>query len=350
MRVKKSEKGILFMKILSIAVPCYNSQDYMRNCIDSLLVGGEEIEILIVNDGSVDDTAKIADEYQEKYPSIVKAIHKPNGGHGSGVNAGIKNATGKYFKVVDSDDWVDEDAYKKILSTLREFVDKDCNVDLLVSNYVYEKVGAKHKTVINYRGILPENRVLTWDETGHFKKGHYILMHAAIYRTELLRDCKLELPEHTFYVDNLYVYVPLPYVERLYYLDVDFYRYFIGRDDQSVQENVMIKRIDQQIRVNKLMLSMADLKSVKNKKLQKYMLSYLEIITTVSSIMLMRSGTEQNINKRNSLWNYIKTNYPWEYKKLYGRVMGKLVNVNSRLGRKFTLTAYKAVQKLVGFN
>ena len=94
------------MKLLSIAIPCYNSQDYMENCIESLLVGGEEVEILVIDDGSSDRTAEIADAYARKYPTIVKVIHQENGGHGEAVNSGIRNATGLYFKVVDSDDWV----------------------------------------------------------------------------------------------------------------------------------------------------------------------------------------------------------------------------------------------------
>ena len=108
------------MKLLSIAIPCYNSQDYMGKCIESLLAGGEEVEILVVNDGSSDRTAQIADEYAAKYPTIVKAIHQENGGHGSAVNAGIRNATGLYFKVVDSDDWVNKEAYIEILKILYE--------------------------------------------------------------------------------------------------------------------------------------------------------------------------------------------------------------------------------------
>ena len=110
------------MKLLSIAIPCYNSQDYMENCIESLLVGGEEVEILIVDDGSSDRTAEIADDYARKYPTIVKAIHQENGGHGEAVNAGIRNATGLYFKVVDSDDWVNKEAYVQILKTLYELL------------------------------------------------------------------------------------------------------------------------------------------------------------------------------------------------------------------------------------
>ena len=96
------------MKLLTIAIPCYNSQDYMRKCVDSLLIGGDDVEILIINDGSQDRTAEIANEYEKNYPGIIRAIHKENGGHGSAVNAGMREARGLYFKVVDSDDWVNE--------------------------------------------------------------------------------------------------------------------------------------------------------------------------------------------------------------------------------------------------
>ena len=111
------------MKVLSIAIPSYNSQDYMANCIESLLVGGEDVEILVVDDGSKDNTAKIADEYAAKYPTIVRAIHQENGGHGEAVNAGIRNATGVFYKVVDSDDKVDADALRQILAKLKEFIE-----------------------------------------------------------------------------------------------------------------------------------------------------------------------------------------------------------------------------------
>ena len=146
------------MKLLSIAIPCYNSQDYMEKCIESLLVGGEEVEILVVDDGSSDRTAEIADAYAAKYPTIVKAIHQENGGHGEAVNAGIRNATGLYFKVVDSDDWVNKEAYIKILETLYELLRGPQTVDLLISNFVYEKQGAARKKVMQYRRCLPQDR------------------------------------------------------------------------------------------------------------------------------------------------------------------------------------------------
>ena len=92
------------MKLLTFAIPCYNSEAYMEKCIESLLPGGDDVEILIVDDGSHDRTAEIADAYEKKYLGIIRAIHQENGGHGEAVNTGIRNATGLYFKVVDSDD------------------------------------------------------------------------------------------------------------------------------------------------------------------------------------------------------------------------------------------------------
>ena len=336
------------MKILSIAIPSYNSQDYMRNCIDSLLTGGEEVEILIVDDGSKDRTAEIADAYEEKYPGIVRAIHQENGGHGEAVNTGIRNATGLYFKVVDSDDWVDLDAYMKILKKLRELSGGEKTLDMFIANYVYEKEGAKHKKVMRYTALL-QDELFTWNES-RFHKGQYILMHSVIYRTKLLRECGLELPKHTFYVDNIYVYKPLPSVRNMYYMDVDFYRYFIGRDDQSVNEKVMISRIDQQIRVNKIMVDEFDLWKIPNRRLRHYMFNYLEIITVISTVMLIRSGTEENLEKKRELWKYIKDKDLRLFHHLRSGILGNTMNLPGKGGRKISVAAYKLSQKVIGFN
>ena len=242
------------MKLLTFAVPCYNSAAYMEKCVASLLPGGEEVEILIIDDGSTDETAEIADRLEREHPTVIRAIHKPNGGHGSAVNTGIANARGIYFKVVDSDDCVREDAYQEILQKLHELTGGSRTLDMLISNFVYDKAAEKHHKVMHYRHILPRNEFFTWSDIHHFYKGHYILMHSVIFRTKLLRECGIRLPEHTFYVDNLYVFEPLPYVKTMYYLDVNFYSYYIGREDQSVNETIMIGRIDQQLKVNQIMI------------------------------------------------------------------------------------------------
>ena len=338
------------MKLLSVAIPCYNSEAYMSKCINSLLIGGEEVEIIIVDDGSSDRTAEIADDYAEKYPTIVKAIHQENGGHGQAVNTGIKNATGLYFKVVDSDDWVNQDAYYEVLKTLYELIRGAETVDLLISNFVYEKQGATRKKVMQYRHCFPTNQIFGWDEVRHMKKGQYLLMHSMIYRTKLLHDCGMELPKHTFYVDNLFAFEPLPYVKNLYYLDVNFYRYFIGRDDQSVNEKVMISRVDQQIFVTKSMIDMYDMRKISNKKLRTYMTNYLAIMMTVSSILLIRSKNAENLEKKRELWQYLKKNHYRTYWKIRYGILGQTMNLPGRSGRKISSLAYIVARRIVGFN
>lgn len=338
------------MKLLSITVPCYNSAAYMERCIDSLLVGGEDVEILIVNDGSSDATAQIADDYAKKFPSIVRAIHKENGGHGSAVNSGIANAEGLFFKVVDSDDWVKEDSYRQILDALRELVISGQQVDMLLANYVYEKQGEKHKKVVSFRRALPKNEIFTWDEVRHFKKTEYILMHSIIYRTRLLHECRLQLPEHTFYVDNIFAFNPLPYVKKMYYVDTNFYRYYIGREDQSVNEKVMIGRIDQQLKVNRLMIDYITETKISNRKTYKYMVKYLDIITTVSSILLIRSGTKEALEKKEELWKYIRTRDMRLFRRLRYGLLGNAINLPGKGGREFCVAAYKIAQKVMKFN
>ena len=341
------------MKLLSIAIPCYNSAAYMRRCIDSLLPGGEDVEILIVNDGSTDNTKDIAEEYRERFPSMVKVINKENGGHGSAVNAGIQNAAGLFYKVVDSDDWVNQSAYMQILSVLREIIRDGRSLDMLISNFVYEKEGEERKKVMKYHHALPKDQIFTWKDVKHFRVGQYILMHSVIYRTNLLRECGLQLPEHTFYVDNIFVFNPLPYVKTMYYLDVNFYRYYIGRADQSVNEKVMIGRIDQQIKVNKLMVDyyVEEMPRIHaNVKVKRYMRNYLDIITTISSVLLIRSELEENLEKKKELWTYIKDKDKWLWARLRYGLLGNAMNLPGKGGRKISVDGYKICQRIFHFN
>ena len=338
------------MKLITFAVPCYNSQDYMRRCIDTLLTGGEKVEIIIVNDGSKDRTGEIADEYAAKYPTIVKAVHQENQGHGQGVNVGLAHATGEFYKVVDSDDWLDTEALKEVLDRMEKWRINQTPVDMLVCNYIYDHLYEGRQQQIHYRNVFESGSLCNWHEIGRFLPTQYLIMHALIFKTEVLRKSGVELPKHTFYVDNIFAFEPLPFVKKMYYLDVNFYRYFIGRDDQSVNEKVMIKRIDQQIRVNKLMTDIFHNCQFDNKYVKKYMLSYLDIITTVSSIMLVRAGTQEALDKKRELLDYIREQDLWLYHKLRYSILGRAANLPGRGGRKMFVAAYKICQKFYGFN
>jgi glycosyltransferase involved in cell wall biosynthesis len=262
----------------------------MEKSIRSALTGGDRIEIIIVDDGSSDNTLEIANKYQKKFPDIIKVIHQENGGHGEAVNTGIKNATGLYFKVLDSDDCLGKKALAQVLDLLEDMVSKDAGLDMLISNFMYDKQGVKHKKIMRYKKAMPANRMFGWDEL-HFGTTQYLLMHSVIYRTKVLRECGMSLPKHTFYVDNIYVFQPLPYVKNMYYLDVCLYKYFIGRDDQSVHESIMIKRLDQQYRVTKLMLEIYNQSPIDNENVDDAMVHYFDMMMCVSSIL--STGTSE---------------------------------------------------------
>ena len=166
----------------------------------------------------------------------------------------------------------------------------------------------------------------------------------------MLKDCRLELPKHTFYVDNIFVYQPLPYVNKMYYMDLNLYHYFIGREDQSVNEKVMISRIDQQIKVNKIMIDCCNVMALENKNLRRYMIKYLTMICGVTSVMLVKSGTRENLVKRDELWKYFKR----KDEKLYKAVKHSLVGAGSQfdgpLGRRTLTTVYSVANKIFTFN
>lgn len=336
------------MKEITFAIPCYNSQEYMKKCIESLLLGGERVEIIIVNDGSSDHTGEIADSYAEKYPRIVKAVHQENRGHGGAINHALELATGRYFKVIDSDDWAAQKAYARLLETMDKFNREEHYPDMVIVNYVYDKVGVKRKRRMKYDNCLPEEQYFTWDEFGHTNMHQYLLMHAVILKTEILKENNIRLPEHMFYVDNVFVFSSLPHVNEMYYLNVDFYRYFIGRSDQSVNENIMIGRIDQQHTVTKMLIDSYRFEGPKNRQI--YMRKYLRIMMEVSSILCIISYDKELIRKKNELWKYVKDNYRRLYPLLRYHIMGWTCFIPGPLGYRITKLGYRITNKIYGFN
>ncbi|MDO5695452.1 MAG: glycosyltransferase family 2 protein [Eubacteriales bacterium] len=338
------------MKLLSVAVPCYNSRDYMMHAIESLLTGGPDIEIIIVNDGSKDETLSIARDYEEMYPGTVIVVDQENKGHGGAVMAGLRAATGIFFRVVDSDDRVGEEALKEVLREMRTLVAAGEIPDLILTNFIYDKEGKSRKKTMRYANLFPERTMVRWADMRRFKLGQYILMHSVTYRRTLLTDCGLTLPEHTFYVDNIFVYHPMQYVRTIYYIDTDLYYYYIGREDQSVNEAVMCSRIDQQIKVTCLMIDCCNPFDVREQKQRTYLIHYQTIILTVSSILLNRIGTREALTKKDAMWRYLRRKNPRLYRHIRRSVMGRLSLLRSKVGRKLTLTGYKISRKFYGFN
>lgn len=306
------------MKLITFAVPCYNSAAYMCNCIDSLLLAGDDAEIIIINDGSTDDTGMLADRYLSLYPDIIRVVHKTNAGHGSGVNTGLRLSNGFYFKVVDSDDHLDKDALAVFMECLRRSAKTRSPADLVITNFVYDHASDRTEYVSSYRRYFPAGRAFCWDQSRPMYLWHMLLMHALTYKTDLLKKNNVILPEHTFYVDNLFAYAPLPDVKNLLYLDIDLYRYFIGRSDQSVTIDNMSMRYEHQIRVMKCMLashSFQDLESLE-KPLRRQMYHFLySVMTNTYFFTTQKNSTERKKNLQ-LMWDELREKDPLLYKKM----------------------------------
>lgn len=335
--------------MLTVVIPAYNAQDYIDRAVISVH-GFDEVEVLIVDDGSVDATAQIADDWAARDPEHIRVIHQANAGHGGAVNAGIGGARGRYLKILDSDDWLDRLALKRVLERLALREQQGKPLDMLVANYVYEKQGKARKAVIRYGNVLPRDRVVSWDDVKRCRYDQYLMMHALVLRTQLVRDSGLVLPTHTFYVDFIYSFVPVIDVRTVEYLDVDLYRYFIGRDDQSVNERVMISRVDQLLRVNAAMVDAIPHPDTVPPALYRYLVHYLRINCVICTVMLLRSGTEENAARKDELWTLLKAKKPEAYRAVRRDLLGRLITLRSKPGRAVIMSGYHISQWILGYN
>ena len=335
------------MKLLTVTVPCYNSQDYMQKCIESLLPGGERVEIIIIDDGSTDATGRIADDYAAKYPDIVRVIHQENGGHGEGINQGLRHAAGIYFKVVDSDDVLSED-FPAMLDALHS-CEEQGGVDLFVTNYYYVHTDGVGDRSINFRNALPENRIFTWKDTKPFQIHQLLTIHGCTFRTEAMRKWAKPLPKHVFYEDNLMIYQTLPYVQRMYYRNTDLYRYWIGRPDQSVQRSVMMKRCHHQVQVTEQCFASCDLDTVQDRRLKKYMKHEMFILFGIAILYTRLNDTQEADRAVAQMWkNCRAVNEKWAKHFEKGTPLWFICRPG-KLGRRFSRLIYTIANKIVRF-
>ena len=336
------------MKLLTVTVPCYNSQDYMEKCINSLLRGGERVEVIVIDDGSKDNTGAIADRYAAQYPDIVRVIHQENGGHGAGINAGLKAATGKYFKVVDSDDEVCAD-FVSFLDRL-ELCDQQGSVDLFVTNYYYVHTDGIGDRSINYSNVLPEGRIFTWGETKRFQIHQMLTIHSSTFRTEVMRRVGGELPRKVFYEDNLMVCRTLPFVERMFYMDIDLYRYTIGREGQSVQDDVSRRRYTHHIQIAEACFKSVDLDSLTVRQHQQYMKHELFMLFGIATIFSRLNKSDEADGHLAQMWRNCEAhNAKWAKHFRKGTALA-FINISGKFGRNLTSAVYKFANKVVRFN
>lgn len=218
-------------KLITIIIPIYNTQDYLRKCLDSLIIKEpllSLVEVILIIDGSPDNSLTIAKEYEQKYPQTFVVINKENGGYGSVLKLGIQEAKGKYCKVLDSDDWYDNHEFETLVNELQTV-----DYDIIVTDYVKEFVFENRIELQTLSG-LKNKQVYQLDEDINKLEGDVFVMHRLAYKTEILRKAEIDFPEKVFYTDTLFASIPLFFAKDLYYINLKLYRYFIGRDGQTI--------------------------------------------------------------------------------------------------------------------
>jgi glycosyltransferase involved in cell wall biosynthesis len=323
----------------------------MERCVDSLLPGGDAMDVVIIDDGSTDETGAIADRYAARCPGIVRVIHQPNGGHGAGINQGLRNALGLYFKVVDSDDRLDKESLLALLGVLERYIVPDNQIDLIVNNYVYDQTGHEAVFSVNYRVAMKPDQVQTWEEMRRFPVHKQFMIHSLAYRTQLLRDIPLALPEHTFYEDNLYIYQPLPYTKRVYFLDRPLYGYFIGRADQSIAEQNILRRLDQISLITEQVATTYTLKQLKAlpKTLCGYMINNCAGLLATTSALQFIKNTEESLAMNQHMWKAIRDFDEDFYQKLRHHPLGYVASPQGETGRRTLVGGYRFVRKIIRF-
>ncbi len=344
------------MKLLSIVIPVYNTEHYIRRCLDSILVPEtlEAIEVLVINDGSKDKSASIAKEYEAKYPNTVKVIDKENGGHGSTINKGLELATGSYFRVLDSDDWFDTLAFIRYLDKL-----KDCTEDIVLTPYYQEYVYNGMQILYEYPGFEFDRTYTFADVTLEKLNDFYFVLASSSYKTEVLRSAGVQLFEKTFYVDMQYNIMAVKDIKTIRFLNDNIYRYFIGRPTQSMSIASMIRNMPHHERVLKFLVEYyRDHKAEVEPEKRIYMANMIKLMTNThfhlisdlwknrweayqlsKGFMKYLKKTDKELYQAAMDYPYIRLGQKLGYlnvllcNKLYLKALGFGVKLKGRLGR-----------------
>lgn len=303
-------------KILSIAIPTYNMEEYLPRCLNSLLENNyviTHLEIIIINDGSKDNSLKIAQDYQNKYPESIIIIDKKNGNYGSCINAALKIATGKYFKILDADDWYDSKALESFINEI-----KDLSVDMIFT--AFQTVNSLNK-ILKQFFITPKikkKNIISINDSCIKKLNPQtdLGMHGIAYRTQLLKDINYFQQEGISYTDMEYVYYPLAHVKSIIFFDLVLYQYYIGRTGQTISISSRIQHADDFLKIINRILK--DSKLSNNKHTYYLQCEYLlQVITPYYHTLLVL----QNLTKENQI----------KLKELDTRIKGFDTNLYNRL-------------------
>ena len=341
------------MKLITFAIPSYNSEKFLASCLDSLLIGvDDKIEAIVINDGSTDKTSEIAHEYAKKYP-FIKVVDKENGGHGSGINVGIVNATGLYFKMLDSDDHVDKEGLLSLIEIIEKHLKENTLPDLYFADYHSVPEGSDVKVTTSHKKWVKKMNVVS--DFSNFKKvpeAKYFMVHELFVKTSVLQENNVRLVEKVFYEDTKYVLDCFINSKTFCYIDKPIYLYTVGRIGQSVSMDKMDKNYLHMVKV--ALETVNTLSTSKVMAMDKYHKRF--VMHEINSVfyllyfyIYLHYRKEKGVQYK-MIRKAFKKKEPKLYKKVYYRSLLFWMNILiPRLRQLLTESAYKLEGKKLGW-
>lgn len=338
-------------KLITFCVPSYNSEEYLHYALDSLK-GHPEAEVLIIDDGSKDGTLAIAKKYEAECPEIFKAVHQENKGHGGAINTAVSLASGEYFKVLDSDDWVDQGAYDKLIDFLAKQPEDD-KADLILMDYVYQQGRDNPTTRIGFARYFPTYQTIPLEKMHrHMRMQDNVTLHSAIYRLAVVKESGVVLPEHCSYEDNFFVYTPLGHVKKIAYLPEPLYQYLIGRDGQSMTRETCIRKYHDFVLCGELIFRAHDIMQYKktDKKRYRLLAHHLLLSMLFVNIYPQLNGDPKAIEEMNEAMKRCKEQNPAQYEMVRKDPRVSLFFHKGKPAKKRAEFWYDFAHKFVKFN
>lgn len=329
------------MKLLTICIPCYNAINYMHKALGSCLLLKDELEVIVIDKNSTDDTYLAALEYQRDYPDTFKVIKNTN--NEDDIKLAYQHATGLYFKLLNSYDWLDRASLVRVIETINDVIRVQANLDVIVTDYCYHY--GKKPQKVNYHKLLPTDKIFGWHEIKRFKKNQYLLSPALILKTQIVKNIIDHFSMDTSFHMEMLAYAPLPYIRSFCYIDMPLYCF--GRDPFRWVKNNSLKS-DELLKVARLYYDYFDIYSLRSRKQRNYMIKYLAMVSLVVSILLCKENSEESMQAREDMWNYLKYTNVRLYNDLKGTLYGKLSIVDGQLPNKVISKGYELIAKVYG--
>ena len=333
---------------ITICVPAYNSEPFLHVALDSLMRMDNRIEVLIVDDGSTDNTLGIAKGYAAKFP-IFRAIHQENKGHGGAINTALAEAKGRYFKVLDSDDWVDFNALNALLSDIERC---EAFPDVYITDYTYWQGYECESTTISYEKCMPTHRTIGIGAVKRMQLKQNFTVHSSMFKTEMLRSNKISLPEHCSYDDNYLVYFALNVGDTIRYLHHSLYQYLIGREGQSMSQENLYRKWADIVLTSELVYRFRDLAPMKKKDAGKYrlLMHHLLLITSMVPFVCQNNGSPEAEKGMREFLKRSEEFSPEQYKAIRKSFLFRLMVSPGKLGRFHTRLISAIAHRVVKFN